>query len=160
MNFRKFRRNIKAISPVISVLLMIAVAVVASLVAYAWVMGYIGFQTNKTGQAVQIQSVAFADNSDGTMAVSTIYLQNIGSGAVTVDPSQSVYIEGIQVASYTGPTTTPIPSPSPTSVGAGDTVQINLNPNYGKFTPGTTITVKVTTDGGTYSQISQVVPEP
>ncbi|MGD6934008.1 MAG: archaellin/type IV pilin N-terminal domain-containing protein [Candidatus Bathyarchaeia archaeon] len=34
-NFKKIRKNVKAISPVISVLLMIAVAVVASLVAYA-----------------------------------------------------------------------------------------------------------------------------
>jgi flagellin-like protein len=42
MIFRKIRKNVKAISPIISVLLMIAIAVVASLVVYAWVMGYIG----------------------------------------------------------------------------------------------------------------------
>ena len=43
----KIRRNIKAISPVISVLLMIAVAVVASLVVYAWVMGFVGTKPTK-----------------------------------------------------------------------------------------------------------------
>ena len=59
MIFRKIRKNIKAISPIISMLLMIAIAVVASLVVYAWVMGYIGYQTGKTGDAVQIQSVTF-----------------------------------------------------------------------------------------------------
>ncbi len=54
----KIRRNIKAISPVISVLLMIAVAVVASLVVYAWVIGFIGGKTTQVGKAIQIQSVA------------------------------------------------------------------------------------------------------
>ena len=62
MNFRKikrnFRRNTKAISPVIATLLMIAIAVVASLVTYAWVMGYMNFTTEKTGKAIQIQSVS------------------------------------------------------------------------------------------------------
>ena len=60
MNYRKFRKNLKAISPIISVLLMIAIAVVASLVVYAWVMGYIGYQTGKTGDSVVIQSVSWA----------------------------------------------------------------------------------------------------
>ncbi len=42
---------------------MIAIAVVASLVVYAWVMGYIGSNTAKSGQALQIQSYApGADN--------------------------------------------------------------------------------------------------
>ena len=74
MNYRKIRRNVKAISPIISTLLLIAIAVVASLVAYAWVMGYIGFQTAKTGQAVQIQSVS------DRATVLTVYVQNTGQG--------------------------------------------------------------------------------
>ena len=57
-SIRKFRRNTRAISPVIATLLMIAIAVVASLVTYAWVMGYMSFTTNKTGLAIQIQSVS------------------------------------------------------------------------------------------------------
>jgi flagellin-like protein len=164
-NFKKIRKNVKAISPVISVLLMIAVAVVASLVAYAWVMGYIGSQTGKTGQAVQIQSIAFAPTAIATdgnlMDVTTIYVQNVGTGTVSFNPVQSVFVEGVQVTSYAGSVVvSPNPTPTPTStpILAGETAQINLN--YGAFQPGTTITVKVTTEGGTYSQISQVVPEP
>ncbi len=57
-SIRKFRRNMRAISPVIATLLMIAIAVVASLVTYAWVMGYMNFTTEKTGKAIQIQSVS------------------------------------------------------------------------------------------------------
>ena len=40
----KIRKSVKAISPIIATLLLIAIAVVAALVVYAWVMGYIGFQ--------------------------------------------------------------------------------------------------------------------
>jgi flagellin-like protein len=151
MKFRKFRKNVKAISPVISVLLMIAVAVVASLVAYAWVMGYIGFQTAKTGQAVQIQSVAFgtADQS-GNRAVSNVYVQNVGDGSITIVPAQCLYVNG---QLDTGA------AASLTNVGKGDTTTITAGSGQLTFAPGTIITVKVTTEGGTYSQISQVVPE-
>jgi flagellin-like protein len=145
MMFRKFRKNVKAISPVISVLLMIAVAVVASLVAYAWVMGYIGFQTAKTGQAVQIQSVAF-DNG----AVTAVYLQNVGDGTVTIIPDQCLYINGALIQDNLGAASVPLSK--------GDTQQIDALAN-GPFTPGQVVTIKVTTEGGTYSQISQVVPE-
>ncbi len=43
---------------------MIAIAVVASLVVYAWVSGYMGFTTDKAGKAIAIPS--FAVNSDMT----------------------------------------------------------------------------------------------
>ena len=46
-NTTKFKRSIKAISPVIATLLMIAIAVVASLVVYAWVSGYMGLRQPK-----------------------------------------------------------------------------------------------------------------
>ena len=84
---KNFRRNVKAVSTVLATLLMIAVAVAASLVAYAWVMGYIGGTTGKVGKAIQIQSVA----SQGTSLL--IYVQNVGQGAVTI---QDVYVEGIK----------------------------------------------------------------
>ena len=38
----KIKRSVRAISPVIATLLMIAIAVAASFVVYAWVIGYIG----------------------------------------------------------------------------------------------------------------------
>jgi flagellin-like protein len=62
----KFKRSVKAISPVIATLLMIAIAVVASLVVYAWVTGYMGNTTDKAGKAIQIQSTS----RDGTFSVS------------------------------------------------------------------------------------------
>lgn len=153
MKFRNIRKNVKAISPVISVLLMIAVAVVASLVAYAWVMGYMNFQTAKTGQAIQIQSVAYSNDTD-TPSIQTldVYVQNVGQGMITVNEN-SVYINGTQWGltsvkssfepgatekfSITGTPTAPLPA---------------------VLGSGSQLTVKVTTTDGTFSEVTKVLP--
>jgi archaeal type IV pilus assembly protein PilA len=142
MNFKKinkFRRNVRAISPVIATLLMIAIAVVASLVTYAWVMGYMSFTTNKTGLAIQIQSVS----ADGH-----VYVQNVGTGAVSFE-NPCVYIDG---ASHDVTSTVSL-----TNVGAGDTVPFTIT-GY-TFVPGThSYTIKVTSTDGTFSQIDKIFP--
>ena len=83
----KIRRSIRAVSPVISVLLMIAIAVIASLVAYAWVMGYLGGRTEQTGNQINIQSYKTGTN--------LIYVQNTGQGTVHLNPTSSVYINDV-----------------------------------------------------------------
>ena len=70
---------------------MIAIAVVASLVVYAWVMGYIGGNTSKAGNAIQVQSYSL-DPGSGNM---TLYVQNVGQGSVTLNPAGSVYINSV-----------------------------------------------------------------
>jgi flagellin-like protein len=149
-NFRKLRKNVKAISPVISVLLMIAVAVVASLVAYAWVMGYIGGQTQKTGEAIQIQSVS--GSIGGTTL--TVYVQNIGQGTAKLVDDQCLYINGALVAS------------TPTASTGFDTTTGNLQEkstailvNTAPLTAikaGDSFVIKVTVADGTWSQITKV----
>jgi len=146
MNYRKFRKNVKAISPVISVLLMIAVAVVASLVVYAWVMGYVGNQTAKTGNAIQIQSM-----SNSTTGYLTLYVQNVGDGGVTLN-AQSVYVNGVQVTTgITGTNTVYIPAQSTATIVSGYSLVVQ-GPN------SATVTAKVTTTGGTFSQVTQSFP--
>ena len=140
MNFgktiRKFRRNMRAISPVIATLLMIAIAVVASLVTYAWVMGYMNFTTNKTGLAIQIQSVSVGG---------TVYVQNVGSGSVSF-AAPCVFVDGAAVT---------VSSAIPTNVPAGSTVSFTIP----AFTAGThTYTIKVTSQDGTFSQIDKNFP--
>ena len=139
-NVRKFRRNARAISPVIATLLMIAIAVVASLVTYAWVMGYMGFQTEKTGKAIQIQSVDFAG--------SIVYVQNVGDSQVTFS-APCVFVDGADKTA-TGLSTTPL--------AAGDTRAISVT--AGTFVAGNTYTIKVTTEDGTFSQIVKSYPLP
>ena len=133
-SIRKFRRNTRAISPVIATLLMIAIAVVASLVTYAWVMGYMSFTTNKTGLAIQIQSVS---------QTGTVYVQNVGNGVVSF-AANCVYIDGV------AQTTTAQPN-----IGAGTTVSFTVPAFVGRAEP---YTIKVTSTDGTFSQIDKIFP--
>jgi large repetitive protein len=130
-NSTKFKRSIKAISPVIATLLMIAIAVVASLVVYAWVGGYMGFQTDKAGKAIAIPSFALADN--GNMIV---YVQNVGQGSVQIG---SVYVDDAQKADFTNDPTK--------AFSEGNTVELTIPGTYNK---DTTYDIKVTTTDGTF----------
>jgi hypothetical protein len=162
----RIRRSIRAISPVISVLLMIAIAVAASLIAYAWMMGYIGGTTTKTGKAVLIQSMA-ADELGNLV----VYVQNVGMGAVTVD---SVYVgdnlieSGLGIQLLEGETAT-IPVGYPVS--PGDSPKVKVVTTDGTFTESSgtvTPTVNPTTysitasagSGGSISPSGSVVVNP
>ena len=100
--------------------------------------------TGQTGQeAIQIQSVAFSNG-----VVQTVYLQNVGDTTVTIIPNQCLYING---ALDTGATA------SSTSLSAGNTATITTSSNQ-SFTPGQEVTIKVTTEDGTFSQITEQAP--
>ena len=142
MNYNKIRRNVKAISPVISVLLMIAVAVAASLVAYAWVMGYIGFTVGKTGKAIQIQSVTAQD----------VYVQNIGDSDLKL---ASFYVNGVldNTATVVSGTTPLTPWGSQLLAKTG-TAQIHATAAF--TTPQ--VTVKVVTVDGISAEFTKTFP--
>jgi flagellin-like protein len=144
---RKFRRNARAISPVIATLLMIAIAVVASLVTYAWVMGYMNFQTEKTGKAIQIQSVTYA--AAGTDDVFTVYVQNVGDSDLQIADTNSVFINGVAA-------TVDFVSPTTGAVDKTTTSEIDATTTLGTGVIGVEqITIKVVTEDGTFSQITQ-----
>jgi|WetSurMetagenome_2_1015567.scaffolds.fasta_scaffold82318_3 archaeal type IV pilus assembly protein PilA len=135
---RKFRKNMRAISPVIATLLMIAIAVVASLVTYAWVMGYMNFTTTKTGHAIEIQSTYV-----NTTAL-YVYVQNAGSGQVTLS---TVYVNGTLTAfTQVTPTTSYLDEGSTASLKVGAANQFNANDK---------LDIKVTTADGTFMQITR-----
>ena len=137
LTLRKFRKDAKAISPVLSVLMMITVAVAASLVTYSWVMGYLGFTTAKAGKAVQIQSIA---NEGGDLV---IYVQNVGDGTVEYDANSTVYINGVLIAC--GIDNNPLSE--------GDTATMTL---IGEAAPeGLKVTVRVVTIDGTFTEATK-----
>ncbi len=136
-NITKFKGSIKAISPVIATLLMIAIAVVASLVVYAWVSGYLGFQTDKAGKAVQVPSFAVDDVTKDMI----IYVQNIGQGTVQVG---AVYIDDQQVADFSAVTSK--------QIGEGSTVELPINDK--DYDSNTRYDIKVTTTDGTFITVS------
>jgi flagellin-like protein len=128
-NTTKFKRSIKAISPVIATLLMIAIAVVASLVVYAWVTGYMGGTTSKAGKAIQIQSFA-VDNTNKLH----VYVQNVGQGAVTIG---TAYING----------TLQDVTPSSYVLAEGNTVDLTV---AGTYYANDKVNIKVATTDGTF----------
>jgi flagellin-like protein len=137
-NIRNFRKNVKAISPIISVLLMIAIAVVAALVTYAWVMGYMGFTTTKVGKAIQIQSMS------ANSTALTVYVQNVGQSPVSFS-SPCIYVNGTSIDTGL----------SITNIGPGTTVALS---GLKVIPSGETDTVKVASTDGTFSQVTQTFP--
>jgi flagellin-like protein len=137
----KFKRSIKAISPVIATLLMIAIAVVASLVVYAWVTGYIGGTTSTAGKAIQIQSMAV--NQDGNLVV---YVQNVGQGAVELKPSESLYVNSVLVPFTANQYT----------ISEGNTLELTTTPTY---SANDKVSIKVTTTDGTFMTATGTVKQ-
>jgi flagellin-like protein len=86
----KIKRSVRAISPVIATLLMIAIAVVASLIVYAWVTGYIGGTSTKASNGMLIQSVSHTANG-----YVVVYIQNVGQGTIQLRQTQSAYINSV-----------------------------------------------------------------
>ncbi len=72
---RRLKKDAKGISPLIATLLLIAIAVAASVITYSWVMSMIGSQSTQAQTAVRIDNVEF---DVGTESV-TVTVRNIGS---------------------------------------------------------------------------------
>ena len=156
-NIRKFRRNMRAISPVIATLLMIAIAVVASLVTYAWVMGYMNFTTEKTGKAIQIQSVSYAGTTGATgVDTFTIYVQNVGDSDVKFAgiAASGTGVAYVNEAAATVRSIT-VGGTATTSLPQQNTAVVIVTVPGGTTSGVTSVTIKVTTTDGTFSQITQ-----
>ena len=136
-------KNFRAISPVLAVLMMIAVAIAGSLLVYAWVMGYIGFSTEKSGQTIKIHCIA---NSGGDLGV---YVQNVGEGVVQLEEADCLYVNGnLALCSITG---VPV-SGGVATLSEGETATLTLV--GGAALPGEKIDVKVTTVLGVSDEMS------
>jgi hypothetical protein len=121
---------------------MIAVAVVAALVTYAWVMGYIGFQTGKTGKAIQIQSMAISGTDFH------VYVQNVGDSQISLVAASCLYINGTMHAATVAPSAI---------LNQGQTADISITAS-GIVDDGDLVIVKVASADGTFSQVTQTLP--
>ena len=142
----KIKRSIRAISPIISVLLMIAIAVVASLVVYAWVMGYIGVSTGKSGNSIAIQSFTTQGNL-------ILYVQNTGQATVHLKQDSSVYVNNVLRNILQSPVGTTLTAGQLIPVAPGQTVAIVID-----FQPTVNqqLTIKVVTVEGTIMQTTGI----
>jgi len=126
----KFRVSRKAVSPVIATLLMIAVAVAASVIVYVWSAGLLGTLMGGGGAQVKEQLILEAYNW-ATPANLDVYLRNVGSSDVVV---AAIYVGGA-------------PNPRTDTISVKLSSKIALTPS-GTYSPGTAYTVKVVTSTG------------
>jgi flagellin-like protein len=85
--FRKFKKNAKALSPVIATIILIAVTVAVSVVVAAWMgaltIGFMGNSEQASITNIQLSSTA-------TVGTAVISVQNTGAATVTIT---SAYID-------------------------------------------------------------------
>ena len=124
----------KGVSPVIAVLLMIAIAVAAAILVYVWSMGLIGTLTTGGGSQTREQVIVDAYSWNQTGNTITLYARNVGSAEVILD---AVYVGGDMASTNMG-TTLPV---------LGPVIQVDVTPG-GTYTSGVAYTMKVITKTG------------
>jgi len=106
MNMLRCRR--KAISPVVATLLLILIAVAASVIVYVWITGYLGASTPASTpelqEKIKIEAISYSDNT------LTIYVRNIGDVGANITAayvinatSYSVLYANTSLAEYLKP---------------------------------------------------------
>jgi len=133
----KFRVSKKAVSPVIATLLMIAVAVAASVIVYVWSAGLLGTLMGGGGSQVKEQLIIEAYNWNNPASL-VLSIRNVGSASVTID---KIYVAGSSMGF----------SPPAASVPVGTVVSVTVTitgiAGYGVAYP-----IKVVTQtGGVFS---------
>ncbi len=122
----------RAVSPVIATLLMIAIAVAASVIVYVWSIGLLGGLMGGGGSQVRQQLIMEAYN--WTNATSLAFtLRNVGSASATVS---SVYLAGTLVS--------PTSLSQPMAIGATWTATYTVS----GYTAGAAYTLKVVSSSG------------
>ncbi len=122
----------RAVSPVVATLLMIAVAVAASVIVYVWSIGLLGGLMGGGGSQVRQQLIMEAYNwSNSTSLAFT--LRNVGSSSATVS---AVYLAGTLVS--------PTSLSQPMAIGATWTATYTVS----GYTAGAAYTLKVVSSSG------------
>jgi len=128
----------KGVSPVIAVLLMIAIAVAAAILVYVWSMGLIGTLTTGGGSQTREQIIVDAYSWNQSSNAITLYMRNVGNSEIILD---AVYVGG-DVASTNMGTTLPV---------LGPVIQVDVTPG-GAYTSGVAYTMKcITKTGGVFT---------
>ena len=150
MNFKKFMKNSKAISPIFATLILIAIAVIAGVVVYMFTSGTLATMTGG-GAAAQEKISVQASSYDATSKVITIYAQTTGGptpviNSLIIKNSQGNTVETV-AASIIGPS--PVPSPAG-SMAQGTLYTIKGTALTTALTTGTYTATLVTSAGGSF----------
>jgi flagellin-like protein len=151
MNFRKFMKNSKAISPIFATLILIAIAVIAGVVVYMFTSGTLATMTGGGTAGTEKVTVQAATVVFKTGGLTTVYVEQTGGPAATVN---SLIIKDGS-GNTIGVITTLTGAGSPLTAGALTTISGDT-PTSG-ITVGNSYTVTVTTKAGGSFVSSQVI---
>jgi flagellin-like protein len=144
---KRFRANRKGISPLIATLLLIAIAVAASVITYSWVMSMIGSQSQQAQTQVRIDSITW--NVAGNTLNVTV--RNTGSVGATIE---TVSVRLSTQASTWYPVTIS------TAIATGTTAEVEWDGTSTELTlaASSSYVIRVTTSTGFYYEMSAVSP--
>ena len=149
---RSLRKDGKGISPLIATLLLIAIAVAASVITYSWVMSMIGSQSQQAQTQVRIDSLTWGVSGNNV----TVVVRNTGSVSATVE---SIALR----SSATGSTYYSESFTSGNSINTGVTISLNWDES-GASAPGgflaasTEYVIRVTTSTGFQYEMTATTP--
>ena len=146
MNTRKRR----AISPLIATLLLIAIAVAASVLTYSWVMSMVGTQSAQAQTQIRIDSVVWSITTGITHETAILTIRNTGSIAADIE-SISVRLNKAGQPAYLQKYT------SANSVDTGETLSMIWN-DTAILEPSTSYVLRVTTKTGFYYEMVATTP--
>jgi len=146
------RSRRKAISPIIATLILIVITVVAGVMLYGFVTGFMAKTTSSSNAVAQISiasaGVSYSGNS------STIVLTNTGTTSVTITKVNLLN-------ATTGAVLSSATNVTPTTIHGGKTVTLTAfnftSTPEGLPSQGTTVLVQVVTSTGSYAESSAVV---
>ena len=134
MNYRKFKKNSKALSPVVASIILIAVTVAVSVVVAAW-MGGMTLGLMGSTEQVSITNIQFTQGAAGANDTVVALVQNSGGGNAAV--IKNAYVNGAPSDATS----------SPIAKNSQGYVTISVLP--GTLIDGTSYTVKLITAKGT-----------
>jgi flagellin-like protein len=143
VRLKSFRDNRKAISPVISTIIIVAVAIAISIAVAFWLGGITSIFTRF--EKLEIPT-AYAESKTGGGWTIILTVKNTGTTDTTIT---DVLINGIPYSSVTGVESVTIDStdlPYPLKTGDSATVKITLTSDG--FSAGQAVTVTIHTSGG------------
>jgi len=161
-------RNRKAISPLITTLLLIAIAVAASVLTYSWVMSMVGSQSAQAQTQVRIDTVTWLKETASPYnptANFDLLIRNTGSVAAQVESvSIRTNTAGSTASVWTAPAGSSIDVGITSTMhflGAADGSPVSEGktlPLFGVWAISTSYVIRVTTSTGFYYEMVATSP--
>jgi archaeal type IV pilus assembly protein PilA len=97
----KIRSNKKGISPVVATLLLIAIAVAAAIVSYAWIMSMIKTQGSAAQTGIRLEVVKFTNATINGKELVNVTIRNVGSVGTKIQTMYVTYSDTTYSQDYT-----------------------------------------------------------